>query len=284
LCYYPLMKGNLMSKSAKSAKSASPVANPVVQIVPGYFESTYLARILRPLTVDDFTFTVSEYGKTYDPKETYLCGYAVGITVKATLNLAVLQGLKDAFAVIEDRRPYTRYWEDKLAFLFIGVINESAGSTTGFQGCSGHEARAKRAAKFASEQMPLLRGNIEEFKETFAQKYNTLIEALVKDVNSYYDRTHVQGLTRETWPELDKAVGVKAIRAQAAELRRQADEMLGTLNHALNAKALEELEKDGWALSHNGFDHSLSPRVVACVKKAYQENRAFQRYEVRIDE
>jgi hypothetical protein len=269
-----------MSKSIKSAKSASPV----VQISLGYFEGTYLARILRPLTTDDFTFTLCEYGMTYNPKETYGCGYAVGITVKATLNLGILQGLKDAFAIVEDRRPYNRYWEDKLECLFLGVINESVGSTTGFQGCSGHEARAKRAAKFAKEQMPLLRGNIQEFKETFAQKYNTLIESLVKDINSYYSKTHVQGLTRETWPELDKAVGVKAIREQAAELRRQADEMLENINKALNAKALEELEKDKWELSDNGQSHTLTPEVVACVKKAYQENLAFRRHEVRIDE
>lgn len=260
---------------SKSAKSASPVANPVVQIALGYFEGTYLAHILRPLTVDDFTFTTSEYGKTYDPKETYLCGYAVGITVRATLNLAVLQGLISAFAVVEDRRPYNRYWEDKLAMLNFGVLVDAASSTTGFQGCNGHESRAKRATKFANEQMPLLRGNIEEFKKSFAKKYNTLIEALVKDVNSHYDRTHVQGLTRETWDGLDKAVGAKAIREKAAELRRQADAMLADLTNALNAKALAELEKDGWELSHNDFSHSLSPKVVACVKKAYQENRAF---------
>ena len=94
--------------------------NPIVEIQDGYYDELYVATILRPLNLDDFTFEVQEYASPYDKSDRYIVGYSCGICVTATMKLDVLQHLNAAFNSIKGASVYNRYWHDNLKKLFSG--------------------------------------------------------------------------------------------------------------------------------------------------------------------
>lgn len=236
-----------------------------LKVTPSVIEGVRHIKVLRPLTEDDFDFTVK-------PQEyvSPTMGINVGIEVNGVLN----QGLLDEILAVFTEGNYDN-WQlrDSCFKLRSGNYNGADSVTDDFRGCRSESSRKAKVERVR----PILRAKadalVAKVKAVIVTRLNDMIKSIADAGNRSYEQSVYQLMISDAaaWIGLEDRAGVKEKKAQIAAARETIKKLSAEVKAALNKAMLDDMEESGWTVN----EVPLTPEMIERLKETYGQGEAF---------